>query len=210
MDFLKDKEENSKSPELTEKDIELTYEKLFQTSEKDRDLPRPTDGSATESSDGKTDHVSSSEPENGISASDSNEEAKASRNHRNWKLCHSANITAMNEGHGFLLSGKLTRHKSEIKLKDKTLDNVLPESLKGMGQDNIIRFLKAKIKVLTEQLEVLHSDEKKHIDKIKGNTLSLLGEIETLAGGRRYLLRFILELINPAFSCLFLAGKLQK
>lgn len=78
-------------------------------------------------------------------------------------------ISTTNLGQGLTLPGKLTRHKSETKLKEKVIDNnVLPESMKGMGQEGIVRFLKAKVKMLTEQLEIIQKDEKKHIEKIKG------------------------------------------
>ncbi|KAL0267712.1 UNVERIFIED_CONTAM: hypothetical protein PYX00_009904 [Menopon gallinae] len=166
-DFLKNnKEENSKGPDLSESDIELAYEKIFRTSY--GDLPRAGAGSPIDFEDEKNripDNLCNGYTENGNPGSD-NEEAKATRNDRNWKLCHSAKIT-VNEGPGFMLSGKLTKNKSEAKSKDKILEAVLPESLKGMGQENIIRFLKAKVRMMAEQLEVLQSDEKKHIEKIK-------------------------------------------
>lgn len=80
----------------------------------------------------------------------------------------SSMVSTTNIGQGLMLPGKLTRHKSELKLKDKVDTNVLPEALKGMGQEGIVRFLKAKVKMLSEQLEIIQKDEKKHIEKIKG------------------------------------------
>lgn len=96
------------------------------------------------------------------------------KSNKNLKPANSAKlpssiISTTNLGQGLTLPGKLTRHKSETKLKEKVIDNnVLPESMKGMGQEGIVRFLKAKVKMLTEQLEIIQKDEKKHIEKIKG------------------------------------------
>jgi len=70
---------------------------------------------------------------------------------------------------------KLTRNKSEYKIREKIDGNLVPETVKNLGVDNVVRFLKAKVQILTDQLENRQKDERKLIEKLKGtqNTYTL-------------------------------------
>lgn len=63
---------------------------------------------------------------------------------------------------------KLTRHKSEVRIRERFDGNLVPDSVKNMGQDGVLRFLKAKVQILAEQLENVQKDEKKLVEKVKG------------------------------------------
>ncbi|KAK6619834.1 hypothetical protein RUM44_006233 [Polyplax serrata] len=89
------------------------------------------------------------------------------------KLCQSAkatiySISTTNVGQQAVLPLGVTRNKSEHKLRQGILDNqLIPESIKGIGQEGTIKFLTAKVKVLADQLQVMQKEEKKFVDRIK-------------------------------------------
>lgn len=66
-------------------------------------------------------------------------------------------------------SSGLTRHKSDTRLKQgKAIDDFIPESVKGIGQEGMTRFLTAKVKALVDQMQVMQREEKKLTENLKG------------------------------------------
>lgn len=78
-------------------------------------------------------------------------------------------LSTKNLGEDISFNSGTIKQKSDFKWKEENFNiDTLPESIKNIGHQGIVRILNAQVKALTEKLKVIQTTEKKNVDKIRG------------------------------------------